>query len=208
LDYAGIKRGLHIFKRDVINRIRYGADAPRFGEAIFINPTACESILVNVWNRKHSGDVTGGDWDLKPTPLAEYPKFKFCVDHWVKGVPWKDTGAYEHLMKLIDKKGGPVDECLTIKDVMLRYETLDIVFEEVAKSGELRMRRAINYYNFREVGGVYFHIDRNNTPISGGGGIHRLAICKILKFSCVPAQIGVVHKAAVRQWRIFKEECK
>lgn len=188
--------------------MRYGADAPRFGEGIFVNPTACDSILVDVWGRKHSGDVTGGDWDLQATPLADYPKFRFCVDHWVHGVPWKDTGAYEYLLKLIEQKGRPVDKCFTLQDIIERYEALDVVFGEVSKSGKFKSQKAINHFNFRETGGVYFHIDRNNRPVSGGGGIHRLAMSKILKFSCIPAQLGVVHDDAVKRWKIYKKDCR
>lgn len=204
IEYIEIKRRLHFFRRDLINQLKYGSSAPRFGQMIYVNPQACDTYLVSEWNRKHSGDVQPGDWDLNVKPLTEHPKYKYCVQHWVYGVSWKESGAYEFLRELIRKKGEPVDGCFTEGDILSRYDELDRVFEHVSRTGELYTRRKVNPYNFRETGGIYFHIDRQTTPVFGGGGVHRFSISKILNFTLVPAQLGVVHRDAVKDWGKFK----
>ena len=190
-------------KRDLISRYKFGKVAPYFGQAIYINPQTCNTFFSD-WDRKHSGTVKDGDWDLAVHPLIEYPKYKHCIDHWVKGVSWKDAGAYDFLRSLIKQRGVPIDGCFTEEEIINRYDKLDKIFEQVSRAGELYPRKKVNPHNFRESGGVYFHIDRNNMPVFGTGGAHRFAMSKILNFSIIPAQLGVVHKAAVNDWVKYK----
>jgi hypothetical protein len=160
--------------------------------------------MITEWSRKHSGYVVDGDWDLNTIPLIEYPKFKFCIQHWVNGLSWEESGAYDFLMKLIEKKGGAVDNCLTLKDVIKRYEMLDVIYHQLSQNSKFHKQKQLNPNNFRETGGIFFHINRNNIPVFGGGGVHRLAMSKILNLNVVPAQLGVVHKAAIKDWIKFK----
>lgn len=195
-----------IFKKDLINRFKFGNAAPKFGEAIYVNPQTCSHLLIpGQWNRDHSGHVAAGDWDLKILPVTESPKYKYCYDHWVNGTSWKDAGAYDYLKRLIDQRGVPVEGCVTDADIIRRFEKLDKIFEQVSKAGELYPQKKLNPENFRATGGVYFHIDRNNVPLFSGGGAHRFAMSKILNFSIIPGQLGVVHKAALNNWMKYKD---
>ena len=204
--YLAIKRRIHILTRDLSNTLKYGKNAPYYGQTIFISPASCNDFMITEWGRKHSGNVVDGDWDLKTIPLMEYPKFKFCIQHWQEGLSWKETGAYDFLLGLIAKKGGPVDNCLTLPDVIRRYEVLDTIFDQLSDNTKFYLRKQLYPENFRETGGIFFHINRHNAPIFGGGGVHRLAMSKILKFDIIPAQLGVVHKDAIKSWASLKKK--
>jgi hypothetical protein len=65
----------------------------------------------------------------------------------------------------------------------------------------MKTRKELYSEVFREMGGVYIHIDRNSKVLFGGGGFHRLAIAKILKLNTIPTQLGVVHKKAINSWK-------
>ncbi|MBL7835052.1 MAG: hypothetical protein JNK18_13925 [Cyclobacteriaceae bacterium] len=204
IEYNEIKKRIHFLKRDLLNKVRYGNSAPRFGQIIYVDPRKCNSYLVSEWNRKHSGDVQSGDWDISVRPLEEHPKYQYCVQHWVHGVSWRDAGAYDFLKGLIEARGEAVDGCFTEQDILDRYDELDRVFEYVSRTRQLSPRKEINPDNFRETGGIYFHINRSGIPIFGGGGVHRFSMSKILNFTCVPAQLGVVHADAVKDWQKLK----
>ncbi len=132
------------------------------------------------------------------------PKLDACYLHWSDGVSWSDTGIYEVMLDLIAKRG-KVDGCRNLKDVQDRYERLDGVFSTVSEEGRLRVMSAVNPKNFREVGGVYFHIGRDGNPIFGGGGQHRLAIALILGIEHIPAQLGVIHPDALKTLGAYRD---
>ena len=199
-----IKQRLFFLQRDLANRIRYGKTAPRFGEQIFLRASDCNTFLISGLNRKDSGCVMDGNWDLSLSPITDHPKYRYCFSHWVDGLSWKEAGAYDFLMSKILESGNPVDECLTEQDVIERYDRLDRMFDQVSTTGRLYSQKEINPDNFRETGGVYVHVDRNNAPIFGGGGMHRFAVSKILNLPSIPAQLGVVHKNAINDWVTYK----
>lgn len=199
------KNRLRSLQTDILNWCRYGSAGPRFAEAIFIDPGRCE-LQVDCWNRRHSGQVAGGDWDLAGTPLCESPKFQHCLQHWRDGLSWQETGAVEYLAELIAERRSAVDDCWTRTDIAERFETLDRLFEATSRSRRLLTRQQLDPRNFRELGGIYMHIDRHGRPLFGGGGIHRLAIAKILRLPIIPAQVGVVHTSALPDWSQLREQ--
>ena len=144
---------------DFYNRITYGSSAPLFAERIFVNPLSCEKAFPGWYDNAFSGEVIDFDW---PYPqvinIIEVPKIKFCIDHWVNGVAWEHTGAYEFMEHLIKKWGRRVDGCENIDDIVKRYHKLDEIFNQVRKEGRLKTRKELNPHNIRERGGIYFHI--------------------------------------------------
>jgi hypothetical protein len=184
-----------------LRMFRHGWNAPRAAERIWVRPAECVSA-VGAFNRKMTGDVVGGDWDLRTEPVAELPKVRMARLHWQDGVSWRDAGAYDYMMQRIAEEG-PLDDCETLDDVIARYERLDEIFEQVKRDGRFRTQTELRPGNIRERGGVYVHIGRRNTPIFGVGGCHRLAMAQILGFTCIPAQLGVVHSDALASWRSF-----
>jgi hypothetical protein len=123
--------------------------------------------------------------------------------HWELGLSWRDAGAYDYMMGRI-AQSGELDGCRTLTDVVKRYDRLDELFEQVQREGRLRAVPEVRPNTFREQGGVYMHIGRNNSPIFGTGGCHRLAIAKVLDLEEIPTQLGVVHPEALRIWTTYR----
>ena len=191
---------------DTTNRLRFGQDAPRVAQLIWVEPAACHVALniseaLGPASPSLSGRVRGGDWDLQVRPVADVEKIAFGLRHWRDGVPWEETGAYEHMMRLIAERGRPVDRCSTLEDVIARYERLDAIYDEVLREGRLKPRAELSHGAFRERKGILIHVSRHSTPIFGGSSNNRFAMALALGLPAMPAQLGVVHAQAVRSWR-------
>jgi hypothetical protein len=191
--------------RSISNKILYGSDGPEFAELIFINPKEVKEYSF-AWKQKDSGKIAGGDWDEEPNLIKIKSRFKYqaCMQRWSKNIPWSDTGIYDFMSDFIKQRRRAVDKCSSMEEILLRYEKLDELFEEVKQARAFKTQKELNPNSFNEEGGVFIHIGRNNQPIFGGGGIHRLAIAKVLKLEAIPAQLGVVHPLALKTWKIYK----
>lgn len=185
-------------KNDISNFWRYGSIAPLYAERIWVNAQDCEKAIHSKYLtgselRADTGKVLHYDFPEKDiVKVEELDKVRYCIEHWVNGIPWEDTGAYEYTMQKIQSKGGKFDGCLTIDDVVNRFSSIDKMFDTVRKEGRLRSRKELNPCNFREMNGVYVHIGPDGKLFFGRGGNHRFAIALILDLR-IPAQIGCVH---------------
>jgi hypothetical protein len=199
-----VRRAIHPRIVDLANAVRHGRAGPRFAERLWVRP---DEVTLVVAGRAgaHSGTVARGDWDLAAAPINTMPKYAACMDHWLNGTPWSDTGIYEIVLRLIAERGRRVDGCLTRQDVIERYRRLDEVFEQVRADGRLRTGAELNGRSergrCREDHGVLIHIGRSGTPIHGRGGTHRLAIAVAVGLPVIPARIGLLHPGALRTWR-------
>lgn len=187
---------------DIRNKIKYGKAAPIFAERLWINPFDCQEalegkhILSGVNYRKNSGLVIEYQWpSSKAIPIKEVNKINFCIDHWVNGIPWEDTGAYTYISKFIADRG-EWDRCKNIDDIIKRYNNLDLIFNQIKKEGRLKTREELNPNNFREEGGVIVHIGPEGKIFFGFNGCHRFSIALVLGLK-MPVQIGYVHKSAI-----------
>jgi len=186
------------------NKIKYGTNGPEFGELIYINPNLHVTSLP-FKHRSSSGKVMSGDWDLQPQiNLESTVIYKACHLRWEKDIPWEKTGIYDFMLDKIEKFGGFVDGCSNLEDVIIRYQKLDKLFKQISQTRRLKTQKELNPSAFNEHGGLLFHIDRNNIPIYGGGGMHRFAMAKILNLNSIPAQLGVVHLSAIKDWKLHK----
>lgn len=186
---------------DVYNISTFGRMAPRYGERVWIDPIACDWIVGGL-GRRLTGQVLSGEWDREKAPLATSVKIQACGLHWSRGVPWEETGVYEHMMQLIRERG-EADGCRTIADVRVRYSRLDAMYDQILSEGQLRSRIELQgWRGFRASGEIYVHIDRNGQILFGGGGCHRFAASRIAGLSCIPAQLGVVHAGALDRWSL------
>ncbi|ETX14751.1 hypothetical protein OCH239_20525 [Roseivivax halodurans JCM 10272] len=182
--------------RDLGNRIRFGPNAPRSDELIWIDPMQVTHVYSRkgpvAYRRRHSGIVAGGDWDRRGTPIDDATKVSACNRHFVDGESWEETGIVEEMMSRIDRCG-IFDGCRTREDVLARYERIDRMYDEVARTRRLEpmMDRPERFR--REHGGILIHIDHDGRPLLAGNGNHRLAIGRILKLDRVPAQLGAIH---------------
>lgn len=187
---------VQIMNRDWENRRRWGRDAPRWGQRIWIDPRMCNEATIRVFTRADSGRILGGSWDRETVSAEDHWKARTARLHWEDGVPWEETGAYEGMLRLIAERGRPVDGCSTLSDVVRRYGRLDALFERMRRERRLLTRSELPGVSFREYQGVYVHVGRGGV-LFGRGGIHRFMIARLLGLSRVPAQLGAVHSDAV-----------
>ena len=180
--------------REWWNFVRFGPDAPRPLERLWIDPQ--EVSLASAWFRAKSGRVRHTWPPAEVMPFEEHPHIRFAVAHWRDGVPWEDTGAYDYMMDRIQARGRQ-DDCRTLADVVRRFDRLDQLFETVKAEGRLKTREEICRRPFREAGGILIHLGPNGELVIGDAGKHRLMIAKLARLSKIPVLIGEVHIAAL-----------
>lgn len=201
--------------RDLLNAVSERTlNTPRAAQLIRVRTASIEHVLPQLTDEldrailprsftpryKYTGRIIDGPWDLNVEPLTSLQKFRCCFQHFVDGQPWEETDLYlKHLARLMEDGTHPKGNSQEL--IFNRYLLLDNLYASALKQGHLATRHQLFPHAFREDGGIYVHISRNGTPIFGGGGIHRLAIAKILKLPEIPAQLGVTH-------RIFWEKYK
>lgn len=193
--YAGhVRRAV---ARDLPNLIRWGPGAPKWCERIWLDPAVIHSVTSS-FDRSWSGLVVGGDWATGVKPVHAMPKVRFALDHWQKGIPWEDTGAFDFVLSHYERTNHPLDGCRTRDEVLARYVRLDELFSRVAHERRIPSMAESPDRAFRESGGIYVHIGPDG-PVFGGGGTHRLIIGQLLDIQLVPVQIGVVHPDGLSQ---------
>ena len=93
------------------------------------------------------------------------PKIKYCVNHFVEGISWKD---------------------LPIEDApMERYFQLDCLFKKVKQTGFFKDIPSDN---------ILIHMI-NGEPYFAGGGYHRLAIALIHGLRSIPVDVSLICTA-------------
>lgn len=197
--FRKLKDNYQVFKIDAINKIKYGKNAPKYYERLWINPLDIEYII----DREEVKRVTGIkrekasavviDWNKieNYTPLMDEFRMQYCYKHWVEGISWEDLGIYEFMSNTKEYGGWPLQK---IKN---RFQQLDEVFRETKLSDRLKTREELDPSNFREKDGILIHIGRNGAPYFGGNGFHRLAIARILKLEKIPVCVGMVAKNSI-----------
>ena len=192
--------------RDTVNFSRYGLNAPKSFQRIWVNPMECNFAC-------HSKDCFDIDPNYSSAKIiSKWPSDKFieieslekiiyCRKHWEDFLSWEDVGAFKRIQNRLDI-GKVTDHNLSsIDQIKLRFEKLDHVFNEVMKEGRLKTsyeKGASNLiYSNREYDGILIHIGPNFEPIFGLKGSHRFSIAKITN-TIFPAQLGIIHKDAIQ----------
>jgi hypothetical protein len=186
---------------DAANVQRYGSNAPRWCELLWVNPAGCVDTYGS-FTAGQSGEVIGGDWDQRTYRLERNPIAAACMRHWRDGVSWEEAGAYDLQLERISKFGSSrADGLRTREHVVRRYQELDVIFETVRAEGRLRPRSETDGFTVRERDGILIHVASDARPVFGHRGVHRFAMALILQLPTMPAQIGVVHPDALPVWR-------
>jgi hypothetical protein len=185
--------------RDVLAVAKCGRRAPRWRERIWVKPL--DVISFYEFSPVAWTEVVGGDWDRQVRPIEEQPIVRIALAHWRDGLTWEEAGAYNlHMRRIEQKGGGRVDGCLTMDEVVARYQRLDETFEQVRVEGRLWSRAELGE-PLRETGGVVFNIARDGSPVFGAAGCHRFAMALTLRLEVMPAMVGRVHPGILGQWR-------
>lgn len=197
-----------IYKRDLLNILRYGPNAPRCYQSLIIPSNKVARIILwsegNPRGLNQSGVVRHDKfWAGVAKPLIESEKFQSVVAHFSEGLPWEKTYSYQELIERVEA-GHIFEGCRSTAEVLQRYEMLDRIFEEARCNGRLRPMHEIDPHHFRAHGAVSIHIGEHGEPIFGGSGLHRLAICFVLGID-VPAVVGCVYRPAIPTYARLRE---
>lgn len=204
-----IKYHLRAFKTDQINRLRFGDQAPRYAETIWVTPTDCKRYIEAADLAAYFGDkvrrMSGrviNEWpDSLELPLESHPKLGYCWAHWRDGKSWAEAGAIDFMLGRISvSPTGMTDKCRNLEDVEQRFEALDQFLSDARERGRLPTSQEWAPDNFREVGGILMHIGPGGLPVFSGAGCHRFAMALMLD-APFPAQLGVVHVSALDKLR-------
>ena len=106
-----MKHYLRSLIRDSYNRFRFGPHAPQYAELLWVDSDYCESILhcsefTNFYQRsvRSASALIVDEWPVDSLQaLNEMPKYRYCYRHWVEGVSWKDSGAFEYTLQKISE---------------------------------------------------------------------------------------------------------
>lgn len=208
-----VKHYLRSLIRDSYNRFRFGSHAPQYAELLWVDSARCGSFLhcseFTNFYRRSVRSATGlivTQWPGDSIQLlSEMPKYSYCYRHWVDGLSWKDSGAFDYtLQKISESTTGRYDGLSTLADVEKRFEILDKVFDLTQKANSLMPQGDLVENNFRERGGILIHIGPDGAPYFAGSGYHRFAIAKILNLR-FPAQVGCVHIDALDRLTDYRQ---
>ena len=194
--YSKMVKYARIFYRDLMNKIKYGLEAPVYAERIWVNPSIInEAVFMRSRKaREESGQILNEfpPVGAKIVSIYDLPKIKSSFEYWNEGQSWENTVYFkknrsmhkkEHVIRTINKyKNG-------------YYEAL---YEETKKEGKLKTMKELKRRNFREEGGVLIHIGPNGKLYHGNAGNRRLSIAIILGLDMIPAMIGYVHKDGIK----------
>jgi hypothetical protein len=181
-------------RRELSNRWHHGPQAPRVSERLWIDPLSVERAFL--WFEARSGQV---DVRWPPAPdvaFDEHPHVAFALAHWRDGLPWEETGAYDYMLRQIERRGRQ-DGCFDLDDVARRFEALDRLYETVGRERRLRTRAELEPGSFREDGGILVHVGPRGELVSGDSGKHRLTIARLHELPTVPVRLGHAHRDAL-----------
>lgn len=198
---------------DILNGLKYGPEAPRFAERIWVDardvrsylpasrfteffggsPRSFSGRVVRFWPEGHLEDIFSNE------------AVRYSVEHWMHGLDWDSCGARSFMLQSIaESTSGVSDGCSTSADIDLRLNDLDSIYGEACVSRALKTRSEINCLSFREYGGSMFHVGPEGEVVFSGAGCHRFGMAYSLGIR-FPAQVGCVHVAALDTFRGLRD---
>ncbi len=182
----------------------YGKKSPRPLELLHVDPLAVmrasgSAPELRRFSDFKSGKIAPGDWDLKVkrvdlSPDTPQKRPKYLYRRIVQGKTWEESGAYEYMLDLMQRKPG-TDGLHSRDDVRKRLAELDLLIENLKAGKRLEPSQwEPGYYSRND---IWVHIGRNGEIIQARGGGHRLIIAQILKLPSIPVRIGLVHLKAI-----------
>lgn len=195
-----IKLYTDILIQDISNKLKYGPNAPKHFERIWINPQdvnyfiSKEEIKRVTGKSRQEASGTVIDWDevKNITPLEEDFRYRYAFERWRDGKTWDEIGVYEYMknetIKYKDMSQAELEE---------RYRRFDELFQNIKNDGRMKCRKEIDASVFREENGILIHIGDGGKLYFGGIGFHRFSIAKVLELKTIPACIGIVAKSSI-----------
>lgn len=156
------------------------------GKKVWVNPQIIvQKFTSDPWPLPTDWKIITSEWPFHLSKtMQNTDRFKCCIQHWGSNVPWEDTGIFNIILQQIHISGGEVDGCLTINDVSLRYQKLDLIFQQIKKNGFFKSLRDSE----NEFVDILVHIGPNGLIYHGHNGNHRIAMTNILN---IPIQVTI-----------------
>lgn len=202
-DSISFKTFRRIFFTRMRTILRYGLNTPYPHARAWCCPN-CVSEVHAKFNKRDSGKVKSGDWDLETESLKGNlrvnPVFARALTRLSENVEnWQDSMIFEEEKKRLLGKGKSEEY------IKARYSQLDKLRIQVRELKTMPSSRE-SFGSF-EFGGIPVNINRHGRPISSGGGMHRLAMAQYYGLKRIPIEIFVVHKGSVNMydWRTEPE---
>jgi hypothetical protein len=195
--------------------LRYGPNAPRADERIWIVPRECRHRLAAA--QVGGVGVVGGDWTTvaRRQPHEHSRKMLDLIQHFRDGAAWTSSARYRRRIGPLVARG----EALTgasaeeHRAFLAECERYDRLAEVVRREGRLRTAHELHALGelrlplrdrvavWREPGGVRISIGADGAPIWSGDGSHRLALAIALDLPIMPARLMAIHPDALPGWR-------
>tara|TARA_Y100000590_G_C15364712_1_gene880291 strand:+ start:72 stop:767 length:696 start_codon:yes stop_codon:yes gene_type:complete len=107
-----------------------------------------------------SGTPMNGDWDISDNNISifNHTKIKMCLDHWINGKSWEETGIIDLHLYHVREYGKSTHGC-TRKDFMRRYKRLDELREKIRNNNNEDFFLGENKNKTKHFNdGILFHI--------------------------------------------------
>lgn len=137
------------------------------------------------------GYVVNGDWDQEIR--YELKRERSFRNHFVDGIPWKETEYFKHRLERI-KKGDKWRGCETESELITHFEKWDHIYNNIKKEGYQRSPPESVFLwknNFDE---LTVCIGQDGRLIRNSSGGCRLAIARLLDLDSIPARVLIRHK--------------
>ena len=114
------------------------------------------------------GFPMSGDWDISINNISifDHTKIKMCLDHWINGKSWEDTGIIDLHLYHVREYGKSGHGC-THDDFKKRYESLDRLREKIKNNYNEdfllgKNRNNTNYFQ----DGILFHVSKRSKVLN------------------------------------------
>ncbi len=133
--------------------------------------------------------VCPGSWDLSDIERSP-PRLKQMRELFVDGVPFRDSGSYESMLRELETRG------VTHAPKLRSRDAIDAYFQQLEGLHESMARHGFQARRGEEVsaeGEITVRVGRDGALIKCGEGTHRLALARVLGIKRVPVVVDLVH---------------
>lgn len=185
--------------RDITNRVRYGPDAPKYCERIWISPREVSGIDGTVASREMSARVVT-NWNQFFPNIGELRSERKIRSMWQRfgdGLPWEETDEFHHRVEIYMRRKA-MNRSDASAALLAYYQRYEIMYDEMRSSRQMKTRAQVRGNKaFREHGGVLIHVGPDGRLVHGGHGKRRFAIAHLLDLEQIPAVLGLIHVDAL-----------
>lgn len=213
--YSHILGAMNSKKRQIIYRTKYGQAAPEPYRVVNVETDMIEYILAPRYHAdlfRRGTYIKNGDWDRRLSDgqlvyagrveegfdsdrrvivrYEDYVFYKSSVQHFERGVPWKDTEFYEWL---VDNLSEDIYRYNTKEEIRNRLSYIDKLYSDMCdygyKSQQDLQSNVLKPPGYDE---VLVNIGRDGRYILDDGR-HRVTLAKIIGIEEIPVRVFVRH---------------